>query len=81
MKLRMGHVYELKGMTADMWQVGHPRYGKPKQLVGIFIGIMRGTRKWYGFEIHVGGQERGVIFMPEEDLATLKVRDLGPYHT
>jgi hypothetical protein len=74
-------MYQLSGMLPGMWQVGHPRYGKPKQLVGIYIGSMRGTRKWFGFEVHVGGKERGVIFMPEEDLALLGIKDLGPYHT
>lgn len=77
-KLRHGRLYRLSGMKSSMWQVPHPSYGRPVSVVGRYIGTMKGTRRWYGFEIHVGGRERGVIFMPEVDLAQLKVEEVGP---
>src|SRR5678815_3744798 len=78
-RMRYGRVYQLSGMTREMWQVGHPRYGRPHTIVGIFIGKDVGTRTWYRFEIHVGGQERGTISLPQEDLDQLDVTDLGAY--
>jgi hypothetical protein len=84
-KLRVGRVYRLTGMTPEMWQVGHPRYGTPSVLVGWLIGIGRGTRQWFLFEIQKSGKdgirrEIGTLQMPLEDLNRLTVEDLGPYH-
>ena len=79
MTLKHGHLYRLRGMKSSMWQVGHPHYGRPPTLVGVFLGKMQGTRTWYGFEIRVGGKERGVLFMPQSDLDQLQVEGLGPY--
>jgi len=67
-------------MTPDMWQVPHPRWGKPDSVVGVFLGALKGSRTWYGFEIRVGGTEQGVIFFPEADLNKMKYKDLGVYH-
>lgn len=75
---RRGRAYRLTGMERRMWQVPHPRYGRPAHVVGIYIGRMIGTRVWHGFEIRVRGRERGVIFMPQSDLDRLGVEDLGP---
>ena len=79
LKLRLHHVYRICGMTRDMWQVPHPRWGRPSHLIGIFVGTMSGSRTWFGFEIRVRGKEQGVIFMPESDLRRLTLTDLGPY--
>lgn len=76
--LRKGQAYRLTGMEKQMWQVPHPRYGRPGSVVGVYIGRMAGTRVWHGFEIRVKGRERGVIFMPQADLDRLGVEDLGP---
>jgi hypothetical protein len=67
-------------MKRKMWQVAHPLYGKPSSIVGVFIGRWDGTRNWYGFEVRVHGEEKGMIFIPEEDLDVMTVTDLGPYH-
>jgi len=80
-KFRYRHMYRLTGLTRRIWQVGHPRYGRPSSLVGLFIGCLRGERRWYGFEIRVGGVEQGCIFMPENDFETVRAQDLGPYET
>ena len=74
-----GHVYKLSGMSKEMWQVPHPRFGTPYTINGIYQGTIVGTRAWYGFEIHVRGKEEGMIFMPEGDLVRLRIRDLGPF--
>jgi hypothetical protein len=78
LRLKRLHLYRLSGMRNSMWQVGHPDYGKPNSLVGMYIGCWKATRKWYGFEIRVGGKERGVIFMPESDLNQLTLEYIGP---
>lgn len=74
MNLIVGRAYYLEGMEEDMWSGGHPIYGKPRALAGLFLGTLKGTRTWYGFEIRMGGKEAGVIFMPEEDLKALRIR-------
>lgn len=73
MTLQIGHAYWLKGMKRSMWQVPSPTFGCPERIVGIYLGSLQGTRKWYGFEIQVRKKDRGVIFMPESDLILLRV--------
>jgi hypothetical protein len=79
-RLTRHHAYHLRGMKRSMWQVAHPVYGKPSSIVGVFIGMWDGTRNWYGFEIRVRGEEKGMIFIPQEDLDMMTLTDLGPYH-
>lgn len=81
MTLRYLHVYRLSNIPNDIWQVGHKRYGRPTHLIGLYIvdGLVKGTRRWHGFEIRVKGEETGTIWMPEEDLARITVTHLGAY--
>lgn len=59
-----------------MWDAGHPRYGKPNRLDARYLGALRGTRRWHGFEIVVRGKDEGSIFMTDKDLAQLRVTPL-----
>jgi hypothetical protein len=72
-RLIVGNAYYLRGMTGDMWTTGHPEYGTPDELAGRYLGSLRGTRVWHGFEIWVSGKEVGVIFMTTADLEQLSV--------
>jgi hypothetical protein len=74
--LQYGRAYTLTGLTKELWDNSHPVYGTPTSVAGRYIGFMRGKRRWHGFEIWVEGQERGVIFMPDEDLFRVSVAPL-----
>jgi hypothetical protein len=80
-KLKHRHLYRLSSIPKKMWQVGHPHYGTPSKIVGLYLGYLKGSRNWHGFEIRVKGKEKGVIFMPDNDLEIIKVEDLGLYTT
>jgi hypothetical protein len=59
-----------------MWDVGHPLYGKPREVAGNYLGFLQGTHRWHGFEVWFDGQEIGVIFMNDKDLEQLHVEDI-----
>lgn len=76
MGLVIGRVYRLSGMIDTMWTAGHPVFGKPDTLAGIYLGCLHGQRRWHGFEIWVKRKEQGVIFMTDADLRKLKVEPI-----
>jgi hypothetical protein len=77
MKLENGRAYYLEGMRSDLWDAGHPKYGKPERVAGKYLGFLQGVRRWHGFEIYADGRECGVIFMTDDDLGMLKVSELA----
>jgi hypothetical protein len=72
----VGRSYYLNGMGHAMWDVPHPKFGRPKALAGRYLGCLCGIRTWHGFEIWVDGQEHGVIFMNDSDIAKLSIIDI-----
>jgi hypothetical protein len=77
MKLEIGKAYYLEGMRSDLWDAGHPKYGKPERIAGKYLGFLQGVRCWHGFEIYAAGSESGVIFMTDDDLSKLRVSELA----
>lgn len=76
MELEIGASYLLSGLEATMWDVGHPRFGKPAALAGRYLGSLMGLRQWFVFEIWLDLQEIGVIVMNDTDLAKVTIRRL-----
>jgi len=75
-RLVVGRAYILKGMNPEMWDRGHPRYGKPSAIAAKYIGALHGARRWHGFEVWIAGKEVGVLFMNDADLERLEVTEI-----
>lgn len=75
-KLVPGFAYYLEGLPAKMWDIGHPKFGKPHALSGRYLGFVSGRRQWHVFEIWVGMQEEGAILLSKQDLETITVKKL-----
>jgi hypothetical protein len=75
-KLVPGFAYYLEGIPEKMWDIGHPKFGKPRAISGRYLGLVSGKRRWHVFEIWVGTQEEGAIIISQEDLLTVSVRRL-----
>ncbi len=75
-KLLAGFAYYLEGIPAKLWDVGHPRFGKPRALSGRYLGTVRGRREWHVFEIWVGSSEEGAIILSRDDLESIKIERL-----
>jgi hypothetical protein len=60
-------------MKEELWDAPHSTYGTPESIAARYLGALRGIRRWHGFEVWAGGEERGVIFMPDQDLAKITV--------
>jgi hypothetical protein len=75
-RLVAGFAYYLEGIPAKLWDVGHPRFGKPRALSGRYLGAVQGRREWHVFEIWVGEQEEGAIILSRTDLEAISVQRL-----
>jgi hypothetical protein len=75
-RLVPGVAYYLDGLPAKMWDVGHPKFGKPRALSGRYLGSVSGRREWHVFEIWVGMSEEGAIILNQSDLERITVRKL-----
>ena len=71
-----GFAYYLEDIPAKVWDIGHPRYGKPRALAGRYLGSVRGRREWHVFEIYVGADEAGAIILHRGDLEQMTVKRL-----
>jgi hypothetical protein len=82
-ELVRGHAYHLRNLRRDMWQAGHAIWGRPRQVVAIYVGkldkLYSDSRDWYGFEVRVQGSEQGTIFIDEQDVNEISFTDLGSY--
>lgn len=76
LRLVAGFSYYLEGIPAKLWDVGHPRFGKPRALCGRYLGAVQGRREWHVFEIWVGDQEEGAILLNTMDLEAISVQRL-----
>lgn len=75
-RLVPGFAYYLEGLPAKMWDVGHPKFGKPRALSGRYLGSVSGRREWHVFEIWVGMNEEGAIILSQQDLENITVKKL-----
>jgi hypothetical protein len=73
MDLVVHRAYYLEGMETEMWDAPHPVYGAPKCLAARYLGSLTGLRRWHAFEVWVDGEEKGCLFMNDDDLAKLRV--------
>lgn len=71
-----GFAYYLEGIPEKLWDVGHPKFGKPRALSGRYLGSRQGKRLWHVFEIWVGTEEEGAIIISQRDLETVTVKRL-----
>jgi len=48
-RLLLGFAYYLEDIPPKVWDIGHPRYGKPRAIAGRYLGppTMPGRRDWY----------------------------------
>lgn len=76
LRLVPGFAYYLEGLPAKMWDVGHPKFGKPRALSGRYLGSVQGRREWHVFEIWVGMTEEGAIILSQQDLENITVKKL-----
>lgn len=76
-RLVQGYAYYLQGLKPEMWDVGHPKFGKPSAIAGRYLGHRSGQRTWHVFEIWIesGGvlTEQGAIIMSQQDLDAVTV--------
>jgi len=75
-RLVPGFAYYLEGLPAKMWDIGHPKFGKPRALSGRYLGHVNGRREWHVFEIWVGMREEGAIILSRQDLESITVKKL-----
>lgn len=75
-KLVPGFAYYLEGIPEKMWDIGHPKFGKPRALSGRYLGSVTGRRQWHVFEIWVGAEEEGSIIISHRDLENVTVKRL-----
>ena len=75
-RLVPGFAYYLEDIPAKVWDVGHPRYGKPRALAGRYLGTVAGRREWHVFEIFVGVEDAGAIILNRADLEAMTVKRL-----
>ena len=75
-KLVRGFSYYLEDIPSKVWDVGHPKFGKPRALCGRYLQPVVGRRTWHVFEIWVGDREEGAIILNEQDLAAMTVKRL-----
>ncbi len=75
-RLVEGFAYYLEDIPAKVWDVGHPRYGKPRALAGRYLGSRKGRREWHVFEIFVGLEDAGAIILNDADLELMTVKRL-----
>lgn len=76
LRLAPGFAYYLEGLPPKMWDVGHPKFGKPVALSGRYLGAVHGRREWHVFEIWVGMHEEGAIILSQRDLESITVKKL-----
>jgi hypothetical protein len=76
-RLVPGFAYYLEDIPPKVWDVGHPRFGKPRALSGRYLARVDGRRQWHVFEIWVGEREEGAIILSREDLESMTVRRLA----
>lgn len=76
MDLVVGRVYHLRGMVEEMWDAPHPIYGAPPALAARYLGSVQGLRRWHAFEVWHQGEEKGCLFMNDNDLARLTVTEI-----
>lgn len=76
LRLVAGFSYYLEGLPSKMWDVGHPRFGKPRAICGRYLGSVQGRREWHVFEIWVGENEEGAIILNRTDLEAINVKRL-----
>jgi hypothetical protein len=76
LRLVAGFAYYLEGLPAKMWDVGHPKFGKPRAISGRYLGTVQGRREWHVFEIWVGEREEGAIILNRTDLEAITVQRL-----
>lgn len=72
-QLVYGREYYISGMTPEMWDIPHERYGAPAAIAARYIGCVRGHRRWHAFEVWIGGNESGCLFMTDLDLTKLHI--------
>ncbi len=77
-RLVPGFAYYLEDIPPKVWDVGHPRWGKPRALAGRYLGApaFAGRREWHIFEIYVGVDEAGAIILSRETLEQMTVKRL-----
>lgn len=75
-RLVAGLAYYLEGIPPKIWDVGHPRFGKPRAISGRYLGGVHGRREWHVFEIWVGDKEEGAIILNRQDLESILVERL-----
>lgn len=75
-RLVAGFAYYLEGIPIERWDVGHPRFGKPRAISGRYLGSVAGRREWHIFEIWVGDTEEGAIILSRSDLEAINVQRL-----
>jgi hypothetical protein len=75
-RLLPGFAYYLEGIPPEKWDVGHPKFGKPRAISGRYLGNVQGRREWHVFEIWIGESEEGAIIMNRQDLEAITVKRL-----
>jgi len=75
-RLVPGFAYYLEDIPSKVWDVGHPKYGKPRALAGRYLGSLSGRRVWHMFEIFVGVEDAGAIVLNRADLESMTVKRL-----
>jgi len=77
-RLVPGFAYYLEDIPPKVWDVGHPKYGKPRALAGRYLGppTTPGRRDWHIFEIYVGVEDAGAIILNRQDLEQMTVKKL-----
>lgn len=76
LRLVPGFAYYLEGIPPEKWDIGHPRFGKPRAISGRYLGMVAGRRQWHVFEIWVGEREEGAIILSQSDLEAITVKRL-----
>jgi hypothetical protein len=76
-RLRVGRAYMITGMKNAVWDIPHPRFGSPDQVAAVYLGSLRGVRRWHGFEVWADGSEQGVLFMNDDDMLNLHIAPMN----
>ena len=76
MNLLVGRAYHLSGFEKLKWGNTHPTYGQPNEVAARYLGSLRGSRLWHGFEVRMAMKDVGVLFLPDADLRKLTIREL-----
>lgn len=76
LRLLPGFAYYIEGIPPEKWDVGHPRFGKPRAIAGRYLGAVQGRREWHVFEIWINDREEGAIILNRTDLESLTVQRL-----